>query len=122
MARFIGPANTARTKAKREARLASFARCAAHRVRFGSDRRPARAPPATITSRWVRFEHSVSAARGPFQAVEEFLHSSDFCLGARCAPERAKAQRAAPFGKLETIGFVLYDFFWRARTAPIPSR
>jgi hypothetical protein len=57
-----------------------------------------------------------SAALGSFflplfrlLVLEKILHSSDFCSGARCAPERTKAQRAAPFGKLGIIGFVLHD-------------
>jgi hypothetical protein len=35
--------------------------------------------------------------------AEKILKSEDFCLGARCAPERAKAQRAAPFGRLGRV-------------------
>src|SRR3954447_6377190 len=46
-----------------------------------------------------------------FQRARKILHSADFWSGARCAPERTNAQRAAPFGKLGTVGFVLNDFF-----------
>jgi hypothetical protein len=44
-----------------------------------------------------------------------------FFDAARCAPHRAKAQRAAPFGKLGTIGFVLHDYSMRAHHARIDS-
>jgi hypothetical protein len=36
-------------------------------------------------------------------ALEKILHSGDFWSCARCAPERTKAQRAAPFGKVANI-------------------
>jgi hypothetical protein len=48
----------------------------------------------------------------------KFSFAADFVSRARCAPHRAKAQRAAPFGKLGTIGFVLHDFALRA---PVPA-
>jgi hypothetical protein len=41
--------------------------------------------------------------------AEKNLKSADFRSCARCAPERTKAQRAAPFGNLGAIGFVLND-------------
>src|SRR5689334_8991519 len=47
------------------------------------------------------------------------LNSSDFPLPARCAPHRAKAQRAAPFSKLGTIGFVPHDLLSLRRAARI---
>jgi hypothetical protein len=41
--------------------------------------------------------------------VQRISACTDFPVSARCAPHRAKAQRAAPFGKLGAIGFVLHD-------------
>src|SRR4051812_38374420 len=58
--------------------------------------------------------------RSLLSASQKILSSADFCLGARCAPGDANAQRAASFGRLGTIGFVLNDWWSRANAAPIP--
>ena len=46
---------------------------------------------------------------------------ADFSFGARCAPHRANAQRAAPFGNVGIIGFVLHDLQSRGSPARIHS-
>jgi hypothetical protein len=51
---------------------------------------------------WVRF-FSWRSRRPRVLALEKILKSEGFWFRARCAPERTKAQRAAPFGKLENI-------------------
>jgi hypothetical protein len=64
------------------------------------------------------------SSAGPWRRdlrLEKYLLLSDLWFCARCAPERSEAQRAAPFGKLGTIGFVLNDLMLRAASAPIPS-
>src|SRR3954447_19347276 len=50
---------------------------------------------------------------------EDFLRSADFGPAARCAPRDSKAQRAAAFGKLGMIGFVLHDCKLRGCAARI---
>ena len=69
---------------------------------------------------WLRFAHLVLHRGRIGTRREKILHSEDFWSGARCALERANAQRAAPFGRPGIIGFVLNDSSLRARTSSIP--
>jgi hypothetical protein len=67
----------------------------------------------------VRLPGDLRDAPASVISREEIFVATDFWLPARCAPQRAKAQRAAPFGKLGTIGFVLHVFSSRARAVHI---
>jgi hypothetical protein len=74
---------------------------AAIHVKFDGGFHVGRSPVAGGTSRGGQCIPRVARReRSLFTGPEKILHSADFCPAARCAPERAKAQRAAPFGNL----------------------